>query len=248
MASEFPKNYVLLHGAWHGSWCWYKIARHIENLGHNAITPDLPGHHLNKYRIKDISLKSYVDYIENLICAIRPPVVLVGHSMAGVVVTQVAENIPNKIERLIYISGFIPRDGASLMDEEKQALIPSVALEVAMDEIEGLISLPSSQRIKGLFYNKCNEEDIRYALSLLQKQPLRPFRETVSISHARFGAVPKLYIECLQDKAITIDDQRRMYSRVNCDVVSIDTDHSPFFSADDKLTEIISRNNDNNCF
>jgi hypothetical protein len=124
------------------------------------------------------------------------------------------------------------------MDEEKKASFPTVALEVTVDQDEGSISLNSSRRIQELFYARASDQDAAYALSLLQKQPLRPFVESISIS-SRFEAVPKLYIECLQDQAIRIEDQRRMYSQVSCEVASLDTDHSPFFCADEQLVEAL---------
>ena len=127
------------------------------------------------------------------------------------------------------------------MDEEKQASFPTVSSEITVDEANKSISLPLhfNKRIIDLFYASCDEQDRRYALSLLQEQPLLPFIETVSISSSRFGCVPKLYIECLKDKAILIEDQRRMHSKIDCKVHSLDCDHSPFFSATDQLTKLI---------
>lgn len=235
------KRYVLVHGAWHGSWCWNRVASRIKSHGHEVVTPDLPGHHHHKHDFKDIDLARYVHHIENILLESPKPVILVGHSMAGVVITQVAENLPDKIDHLIYTSAFIPDNGGSLMDEERQATIPSVAAEVVINQEKHSVSLISSPRIRDIFYANCNEEDTQYALSLLQPQPIHPFMNTISISDARFGRVPKLYIECLQDKAIMIHDQRRMHSKIKCVVETIDTDHSPFFSADDVLTEIICR-------
>lgn len=239
LASTTAKKYIFVHGAWHGSWCWNKVAKRIQDLGHKVITPDLPGHFHNTQDFKDVTLTSYVKHIEDLIHTSQQPVVLVGHSMAGVVLTQVAENMPHKIDHLIYISAFIPENGSSLLDEEKQATIPSVALEIAIDEKNEAILLKPSQRIRELFYGSCSDEDAEYALSCLQPQPLRPFMDPISISNKRFGLVPKLYIKCLQDKAIMPKDQHRMYSRIKCDIATIDTDHSPFFSADQELVKLI---------
>jgi hypothetical protein len=161
--------------------------------------------------------------------------------MAGVVITQVAENMPDKIEQLIYVSGFIPEDRGSLMDEEQQAAIPTVTAAITIDEATASIHLPtqSPERIVELFYGQCSPEDAQYALAHVQPQPLLPFGEKISISASRFGRVPKLYIECLQDQAILIQDQRRMHSRTNCAVASINTDHAPFFSAEKALTDLI---------
>jgi pimeloyl-ACP methyl ester carboxylesterase len=238
IAAKGIKNYVFIHGAWHGSWCWQRITPMLQKFGHKAVAPDLPGHGYNKEDFKNITLSTYVDHITDLVKASTHPVVLVGHSMAGVVISQVAENVPDKISCLVYTSAFIPDNNGSLLDEEKKANNPSVALEVVINERECSISL-KPEHIKELFFGKCKEQDVKYALSQLQKQPLLPFVSKASLTAEKFGVVPKFYIECLQDRAINIEDQRRMHSKVNCEVVSIDTDHSPFFSAENELVSIL---------
>ncbi len=201
------------------------------------MATDLPGHYRHKARFEDITLASYVAHVESLVHASDTPVVLVGHSMAGIVITQVAENMPDKIDRLVYVSAFVPEHGGSLMQETQQAIVPSL-LRMTVDVAAHLVALEPSC-IREIFYGNCSDEDIAYALSRLQAQPLNPFVDTVSLSSERFGAVPKVYIECLQDKAILLEDQGRMHSRIECDVKTLDTDHSPFFSADRQLTALL---------
>ncbi len=237
------RTYILVHGAWHGSWCWVKVAQHLRQLGHRVIVPDLPGHHQFPYDFRRIRLSTYVNHIGQIIEHCETPVILVGHSMAGLVISQVAENTflqsPHKIERLIYVSAFIPESGGSLVDEEKKAVSPSLYLKVQISEEAGSISLHPSARIRDLFYGRCRDEDVVFAYSHLQKQPLRPFLDKVTLSEECFGRVPKLYIECLQDQALLIADQRRMHSRINCDVAILNTDHSPFFSTYQELVTLL---------
>lgn len=238
-------TYVLVHGAWHGSWCWKKVAQHLRDLDHKVIVPNLPGHYDNPYDFRHIRLSTYVNHIEEILGQCEGPVILVGHSMAGLVISQVAENIstqiPRKIERLIFVSAFIPENRGSLVDEEKKTISPSNHLKVQINEAEGAIFLHPSARIRDLFYGNCSDEDVAFANSHLQKQPLRPFLDKVTLTKENFGKVPKLYIECLQDQALLIADQRRMHSRINCDVATLDTDHSPFFSADKELAALLVR-------
>lgn len=237
---NLAKHYILVHGAWHGAWAWRYVAPRLESLGHEVTAIDLPGHGNNKQNFQNINLNKYVEHTAELVEKSKLPVVLVGHSMAGVVVSQVAEHHPEKINTLVYVSAFVPSYNGSLVEEEKQAKIPSVALEISINEPELSISV-NPHRIKDLFYGCCNNEDLVFAASNLQKQPLMPFIDKVALSESRFGCVPKLYIECLRDRAIRVEDQRRMYSKIKCDVASIDTDHSPFFSSVDQLVEHITR-------
>lgn len=82
--------YVLVHGAWHGSWCWRKVVPLLRAKGHTVFTPDLPGHYRSATPCADVTLKTYVDSISDLIVSNNHKVILVGHSMAGVVISQVA--------------------------------------------------------------------------------------------------------------------------------------------------------------
>lgn len=96
--------------------------------------------------------------------------------------------------------------------------------------------------MKDLFYQHCDERDINLALSKIQDQPLLPFVEKVSLGD-NFDGLYKVYIECLKDNAINIAEQRRMNNICN-KVISIDTDHSPFFSSPDELVSILDEEND----
>ncbi|MDN5248042.1 MAG: alpha/beta fold hydrolase [Wolbachia endosymbiont of Tyrophagus putrescentiae] len=228
--------YILLHGAWHASWCWSRVTPIIESQGHKVLTLDLSGHDTT---LKGITLKTYVDAITTLIKLQNKPVILVGHSMSGVVISQLAENIPEHIEALVYVSGFIPVNNGSLADEEENSIVQNVRKETIIDEKNNKIVLKSSPRIQELFYNTCKEEDAIWAVNKLNAQPFSPFVDKVTLSAERFGAVAKFYIECLKDQAIDIKDQRRMYSKVKPKVFSLDTDHSPFLCAPEALSSIL---------
>ncbi len=232
------KNYVLIHGAWHGSWCFEKFAPLLaEKTNSNVYISDLPGHYNNQADFKNVTLDSYVDSVANFIESnIDGKTILVGHSMGGVVISQVAERLSSKISHLVYISGFIPDKNGSLVEERQKAKFPSVSLKAKIDDANYSMSLDHDSCIE-FFYNNCRLEDIEFALKHLQKQPLLPFVSNVSLGEG-FDNTPKTYIECLQDKAIHIEDQRRM-NRVCDNVFSINTDHSPFFSAPEELMEIL---------
>lgn len=234
---------ILIHGAWHAKWCWKYIVPMLEAQGHNVINVDLPGRGETPMNFADISLQTYVDHLINIIQAQSEPVTLVGHSMAGVAISQVAEIIPEAIEKLIYVTAFIPDNGGSLTDEASKSTSSGIATEFIMDLRQHAIGLKQTQRVKDLFLNRCKSEDIEFVIKHLQKEPLRSFSDPIKISQEKFGKVKKYYIECLDDKSITIEDQRRMYIKNHCQVISIDADHSPFFSAPKDLVEAILKCN-----
>ena len=104
-------TYVLIHGAWHGGWCWDKIVPLLKKEGHKVEAPDLPGHGRDKTPIPEISLQSYTDRVCRILDTQSEPVILVGHSMGGVVITQAAQHRPEKIKTLVYLSAMLPRNG-----------------------------------------------------------------------------------------------------------------------------------------
>jgi pimeloyl-ACP methyl ester carboxylesterase len=222
------KTYMLLHGAWHASWCWQRVVPMLAEKGHTVLAPDLPGHGQNKMAFSNITLKTYVDDITLLIKSTNKPVTLIGHSMSGIVISQIAENIPECIDKLVYCSAFILDDNSSLVQESSKHKSSEITEETVVNEIDHEVSLKLPGRVKEVFYNTCSEETADWAVLLLQKQPLQPLLDPIKISDIRFGKVPKVYIECLRDKAIKLEDQRKMSKKLGCEIICLDTDHSPF--------------------
>jgi len=97
-------TYVLIHGAWHGAWCWKNIIPFLEKNGHKVVAPDLPGHGEDKRPIAEVTLQAYTDRVCQILDEQSEPVILVGHSMGGVVITQTAEYRPEKIKSLYLLS------------------------------------------------------------------------------------------------------------------------------------------------
>lgn len=232
-------SYLFIHGAWHASWCWQHVAPLLRERELDVLTPDLPGHGQNKMHFVDISLNTYVDYITQLIVAQKKPVVLIGHSMAGIILSQVAENISQHIHQLVYISAFIPEHNGSLVQEAEKSASPGISTELAINADRKEIILKKTSKTRNLLFTCWNEADAKLATSLLQNEPLQPFLDTISLSNEYFGKVKKLYIECLKDQVLPAEDQKRMYQKINCEVISIDADHSPFFSQPAALADII---------
>ena len=107
-------TYLLSHGAWQGAWCWRKVIPLLEANGHTVLAPDLPGHGDDTTPPATVTLKSYADHICQIAGAQSEPVILVGHSMGGVAITQAAEDCSKQIGALVYMCAYLPRNGDSL--------------------------------------------------------------------------------------------------------------------------------------
>jgi pimeloyl-ACP methyl ester carboxylesterase len=234
-------TYLLIHGAWHGGWCWRSVVPLLESAGHTVLAPDLPGHGDDNTPAASVTLKDYADRVCEIVNTQSERVILLGHSMGGAVITQAAENCSEKIGALVYMCAFLPRNGDSLMTwalQDAESMVnPSTTFAVE----DGVLGF-KPQYIREAFYAGCSEEDIAFAQSRLVSQSTQPFRTPVQTTAERWGAIPRYYIECARDRAITPNLQQAMQKQSPCKgTFSIDTDHSPFFSAPENLADILER-------
>jgi pimeloyl-ACP methyl ester carboxylesterase len=231
-------TYVLIHGAWHGGWCWRKVVPLLEAGGHTVVTPDLPSHGDDKTPPSEVTLASYADKVCSVAGTQKEPVILLGHSMGGVAITQAAENCSNSVTALVYLCAFLPRNGDSLATWAQQdfnSMVNPNILPVA----EGVADI-RREVVHEAFCLLCPPEDEAFASSRLSLQPLAPLVTPVVTSAERSGRIPRYYIECVRDRAITLPTQKEMQKHSPCrHTFSIDTDHSPFFSAPQALADIL---------
>ncbi|HEV7717087.1 MAG TPA: alpha/beta fold hydrolase [Steroidobacteraceae bacterium] len=228
-------TYVLVHGAWHAGWSWDKVAPRLEKAGHKVIAPDLPGLGEDRTPLNKISLPLWRDFVADIASAQTDPVILVGHSRGGIVISEVAELRPRNLRTLVYVSGFLLRRGESLFDLAHQDRTSLISPNMVMSE-DKTSSTISSAVARDAFYGECSDEDAAMAGSRLQPEPTLPLATPLTVTEGNFGGVPRVYIECLRDKAVTPGLQKQMYTALPCRrVLSIDTDHSPFLSRPDEL-------------
>ena len=132
-------TFVLVHGAWHGSWCWKRVRRLLQDQGHEVFTPTLTGVAERSHLLtRDVNLETHILDVVNLIrWEELSDVVLCGHSYGGAVITGVADRIPHHIRSLVYLDAFVPENGESLIgytskveDEWKVMPVPAEAFNV----------------------------------------------------------------------------------------------------------------------
>ncbi|MBS0289127.1 MAG: alpha/beta fold hydrolase [Proteobacteria bacterium] len=229
-------TYMLVHGAWHGAWCWEQVVPLLQAGGHTVITPDLPGHGQDKTPIKQITLQSYIDCIGKLL---KPdePIILVGHSMAGIIISQVAELFPDSIKCLVYLAAFLPKNGESMFQiANKQPITRFVKMMKPLPE-ENAFQFPFSA-MKDFAYHQSSLALVEKLQPRFCVEPLLPLTTAVQLS-ARFGKISRIYIECLEDKAVLLQTQRNM--QYDCQRYSLNSDHSPFYSNSQALVTLLEK-------
>ena len=228
-------TYVLVHGAWHGRWCWYKVVPLLERAGHRVIAPDLPSLGVDRTPIAQVSLRGWTDCIRKILDAQPEPVTLIGHSLAGIVISQVAEELPEKIRVLVYLAALLLRSGESALQVMRGDGTSLVLPNLVVSEDQSFVTV-RADAIRQVFYGDCSDEDVTLAGMLLMPTARLPSATPVVVTERRFGRVPKVFIECERDNAIPLLLQRQMYANTPCQkVISMNTSHSPFFSAPEEL-------------
>jgi pimeloyl-ACP methyl ester carboxylesterase len=227
-------RFVFVHGAWHGAWCWYKVLPQLERAGHEVLALDLPALGEDLTPLAAVTLQSYADAVGEALAARTEPAILVGHSMGGIAISQAAELYPERIQKLVYLTAYLLRDGETLIGKASESPTRIAGLTVrSADRASNTVNL---EMIQDIFYAQCPQEDVALAAQLLRPQAIAPMATPQSLTEVRFGRVPRVYIECLRDRVIDPVLQRSMYQASPCEkVLRIDTDHSPFFSRPDEL-------------
>jgi len=230
---------ILVHGAWHGAWCWQPLIPLLEAAGHRVQAQDLPGLGSDTTPVNRVSLARYVQSVADLLTATDEPAIIIGHSMGGMVISQLAEEFPERIQQLIYLCAFLPQNGEALID--KNGADDSLLNENKVVDQETLTISINPEQVRALFYHDCDEQLAEHAQVKLVDQALAPLGTAVKLSAERFGSVAKTGIVCLQDQAITPALQREMYAAGQCEAVyELDSSHSPFFSMPDQLAALIT--------
>ena len=232
-------TFVLVHGAYHGAWCWYEVETELESRGHDVVTFDLPAHGINMTPVGEVAFDDYVEAVCDLAAAEDEPVVLVGHSMSGMVITQAAERCPENIETLVYLTAYLPADGESMLDQRVEGSF--ISQNFTVDEDRGVGSI-ESDALEELFYADCSASDVTLARSLVRSEPIEPISTPVDISPERFGSVPRVYVHCEDDRAITSEQQRRMVDERGCDAeFTLQASHSPFLAIPTETADTLEK-------
>jgi pimeloyl-ACP methyl ester carboxylesterase len=226
---------VLIHGGWHGAWCWDKVTPFLERDGHEVVALDLPGHGEDRTPAAEVTLQGYADRVVQTLDALPGPVVLVEHSLSGTVIGQVAERRPGKIDKLVYVCALLLPSGRSAIEASQEDGESVILQNAEVQADEGRILL-FEEGMREALYHDCPEEDFERARRLISPQPLAPLGTAVSVTEDNFGSVRRTYVHTTEDRAVSPVAQEKMYTGLPCEeVVSMATGHLPFFAAPEEL-------------
>lgn len=155
--------------------------------------------------------------------------------MNGIVISQVAEQRPEKIDELVYLSAFLLPSGKSAIEASQEDAESVILKSVEMDEAQGKVTL-TEEGMKDALYHDCPQEDFERAGRLISPQPLALFGTPVQLTEV-FEGVRRTYVHTTQDRALSPSAQERMFTELPCEkVVSMAAGHLPFFAAPEELS------------
>lgn len=194
LIAQSRKVFVLVHGAWHGGWSWQRVSEKLRAEGHIVYTPSLSGLGEHKNQPHDsIDLNTHITDIVNLLyMEDLQDVVLVGHSYAGVVITGVADRIPERISKLVYLDAVIAGNGESCISVHPASLQKEFEKDAAQYGMHSLSIRPSS------LFGVTNTQDQQWVDARLTLQPYGTFARRLTLHHPYGNGLPLIYIACTQ--------------------------------------------------
>ena len=232
-----PSTFVLVHGAWHGGWCWRRVAERLQKPGHRVFTPTLTGlgeraHLLTsavdvETHIRDVLGLLEAEELEN--------VVLAGHSYAGLVISGVAARAKQRLRQLVYLDALIVEDGQSWAE----AFPPEVAEARRNSAVvtNGVKALPPPDPA---IYGFADAADTEWVRRRLTPHPFAAFEQKMRWGGAVGNGLPKVYVDCTSPKLAALDAMKKRH-RAGWEFVELKTGHDLMVSAPEETAQILLR-------
>jgi pimeloyl-ACP methyl ester carboxylesterase len=188
-------TYVLVHGAWHGGWCWKKVTPLLRAAGHEVFTPTLTGLGERSHLLSpDIGLDTHIQDIVNVLeYEDLHGVILVGHSYGGMVITGAADRCPERLAHLLYLDAIVPQDGESFFDRAS----PETRTRLK----ESAIAMGHGWRVPHpplSLWGITSPEDAQWVIQKITYHPLKTFEQPVHIKSSAFAKLQRTFIHCTE--------------------------------------------------
>lgn len=221
------RTVVLVHGAWHGAWCWAPVLAGLDERGIPAVAVDLPGP----------DLYGDADHVSAVLDGVDGTALLVGHSYGGAVITHAGTH--PAVERLVYVAAFAPDDDEPLTEIDLPGGEASEAL-AAIRLLDDGTSVLDPTLVGPVFYGDCARVDVDRAVSLVRPHPMATFQQAPRT--VAWKAKPTIYAVCGADRVVPPGLQRSMAARIpGAAIVEWpDSSHSPFFSRPGDVVDLLT--------
>jgi pimeloyl-ACP methyl ester carboxylesterase len=233
---------VLVHGAWMGAASWDRVAAELRRSGVHVTAVELPGHGSDATPASQLSLEAYVRAVQAALPA-QGQATVVGHSMAGMVISALAEREPQRVANLVYVAAYLPQSGDTLY---KLAMTDKDSRVGAYwTQADPAAYSPATIRAEGIaevFCADCSEADQVLLRETHRAEAVPPMATPVTLTAARFGSVPRVYVHTRQDRAVSFHLQQSMVAAAGGvkQAHVLDTSHSPMLTRTVDLAQLIA--------
>jgi pimeloyl-ACP methyl ester carboxylesterase len=235
-ANNDTATVVLIHGAWHGAWCWDRVVPLLEDADVPTVAVDLPGHGASTEPLGD--LYAHIAFVRDLLDGIDGPIILCGHSYGGAVISEAAAGI-DSVRHLVYLCAIVPEVGEPLGGVMADTVTPEQGrseLGSAMQiQDDGTMTLDLDASVP-VFYADCADDDVAAARKQISAHSAASFAQPLRA--AAWHDIPSTYVVCTEDRAINPEFQRALATRTTASV-EWPTSHSPFFSRPDLVADLL---------
>jgi putative intracellular protease/amidase len=231
-------TYVLVHGAWADESAWGFVRNQLAERA-NVVVVNLPAHGADNTYGAGVGLKEYVNTVTTAIRNIPGKVTLVGHSMAGAIISQVAENMPAKIDKLIYVAAYLPANGESVQSINT-GFYGNKPIEIFEFNKDFSLVAVKKEAIPTVVCADCSTQMQETLIKYHRPEPVKGFNDAVKLG-ANFNKIPKYYISTTKDNAVPYALQEKMISRNGSirKVFTMETSHLPFVVKPQEFVSLI---------
>jgi pimeloyl-ACP methyl ester carboxylesterase len=234
-----PSTYVLVHGAWHGGWCWKRVAERLRAAGHQVFCPTLTGLGEKAHLLsREVNLTTHIQDVVGLLEAEElNGVVLCGHSYGGIVITGVAARAKPRLRQLVYLDSALVEDGAAWSSvapparaEERRRLAK---------ESSGGLSLPNP---KPEVFGVLDPADQAWVARRLTPHPFATYDQVMHWGGPIGNGLPKLYIDCTDPPSASLAEMKKRYrGKAEWPIEELKTGHDSMISAPEETAKILLR-------
>jgi pimeloyl-ACP methyl ester carboxylesterase len=236
-ASVPPQVFVLVHGAWHGGWCWRQVAEALRAAGHVVFTPTLTGFGERAHLLQpSLTIEDFATDVVSVIEAEElQQVILVGHSFAGAPISVVADRKPEALKRLIYLDAVVLENGQSAFSKLEPAIVAQ-RVKVAQETSEGLTIPPPPPEAFGV----TETHEAGWLRRRMTPQPLNCYQEPIRLNHPLGNGVRKTYIACTDPAYGSLVPTHEWVRRQNgWQYLEFATGHDAMVIRPEALTEVL---------
>jgi pimeloyl-ACP methyl ester carboxylesterase len=252
-APQGPTPIVFVHGGAHGAWCWEPLLPYLDG---DALAIDLPpksiragaGRLASLPELRTLTIDDFTrSLLEDVDAAGIARFVLVGHSMGGLTISEVARRVPDRVEHLVYVSCMVPPEGGSAIEALPEDLqdMTRQAVEEARRGGDNPIGGLDEAATRSMFCNDMDETQVRFVLDRTGTEAAVVLAERVT----RAGIppeLPKTFVKLLQDQSLPPDRQDVLVDNLRAspggdvDVVTIDAGHDVMISRPKELADVLN--------